>query len=401
MATVLNIAFISFEYPPDTGGGGIGTYTQQVANLLILKGHKVSVFCGTANINYCQQLNGVSFYRIQSQNTDQFRVKVVDIFNTIHTVYPFDLIESPDYGADGYLLKKQHPTLPYVIKLHTPTYLIKFYNCFYSQYILPNSYFTRLKRIVRGISKVQDQEDVEYQNIKLATIILSPSIALAKRIVRDWNVSRSHIHIIPNFYQPTNDQLSVVPQFNLKRVTFIGKLSILKGAVDLPLIIQLVLSKMTDIIFRFIGDDSFSPDPNLTMKEYILKKCKLHEDNLEFLGKVPLYKINTILAETDIVLCISLWENYPTVVLEAMSAGRVVIGTNTGGISEIIKHGHNGILVPVKAPKKVADKIINCYQYPERMKHLGENARSFITNVMSAEHISNKIISSYIQAIES
>ena len=43
----MKIAFVTYEYPPETGGGGIGTSAQQTAELFSKKGHSVEVFAGS------------------------------------------------------------------------------------------------------------------------------------------------------------------------------------------------------------------------------------------------------------------------------------------------------------------------------------------------------------------
>jgi len=45
------------------------------------------------------------------------------------------------------------------------------------------------------------------------------------------------------------------------------------------------------------------------------------------------------------------------VFLEAMAAGIPVIGTNIGGIPEIIDHESNGLLVPINSPIDLAKAI--------------------------------------------
>ncbi|MEH2108257.1 glycogen/starch synthase [Nostoc sp.] len=43
----MKIAFISYEYPPDTAYGGIATYLYQAARVLQQRGHLVEVFAGS------------------------------------------------------------------------------------------------------------------------------------------------------------------------------------------------------------------------------------------------------------------------------------------------------------------------------------------------------------------
>jgi glycogen(starch) synthase len=397
----LNIAYISYEYPPDTSGGGIGTYTEQVATILASKGHKVSVFSGTTSDSYSKNLNGVFVYRIQAKNAEEFRIRVVNIFNSINKERSFDIIESPDYGADGYHIKLTNPELPYVIKLHTPTYIIKEYNNYYLQYILPKQFLTQLKiKFWRRKKTDISINDIEFLNVQMADRVFSPSYELAQRIVKDWHIPFSRISIIPNPYQPNVMQLSIPLEYNHNRITFIGKLSILKGALDFITIIPIVLKKYPNMKFRFIGEDSYSPDDNLTMKGFILERLKKYKKNIEFTGKVELVEIEKYLSETDFLICNSLWENYPTVILEAMSAGRVVIGTKVGGIPEIIRHGKNALIVKSKSGRKIANEILKCYGDRRKMKILGGNARSFIMHVSSNDKLFNQIISNYKQLLK-
>ena len=52
-----------------------------------------------------------------------------------------------------------------------------------------------------------------------------------------------------------------------------------------------------------------------------------------------------VLAASDIFVLPSLWEAFPIALLEAMSMGRAVIGTDVDGTPEIIEHEVNGLLV--------------------------------------------------------
>jgi glycosyltransferase involved in cell wall biosynthesis len=59
---------------------------------------------------------------------------------------------------------------------------------------------------------------------------------------------------------------------------------------------------------------------------------------------------------SSIFLIPSIFENAPYALLEAMAAKLPVIGADSGGIGEIIRHGENGLLFPKENP----DGIVRC-----------------------------------------
>lgn len=81
--------------------------------------------------------------------------------------------------------------------------------------------------------------------------------------------------------------------------------------------------------------------------DYACRLRELAQDDHEIVFKGPYenQQVMNILSELDIVVVPSIWyENSPTVILEAFAAGRPVIGTNVGGISEIVQDRINGLL---------------------------------------------------------
>ena len=63
----MKILYISREYPPETGFGGIGTYTKCIAEGMAARGHEVHVISGNMiNENQIQNVNDVTIHRIRS-----------------------------------------------------------------------------------------------------------------------------------------------------------------------------------------------------------------------------------------------------------------------------------------------------------------------------------------------
>jgi glycosyltransferase involved in cell wall biosynthesis len=68
--------------------------------------------------------------------------------------------------------------------------------------------------------------------------------------------------------------------------------------------------------------------------------------------------VNRHLALCDVYLQPSLWDGMPNALLEAMSAGRASIGSDAGGIPEIVEHGVNGVIVPRHRLHRLGEAVL-------------------------------------------
>jgi len=67
----------------------------------------------------------------------------------------------------------------------------------------------------------------------------------------------------------------------------------------------------------------------------------------------------------------SLRETFPLVIMEAWAREKPVITTPVGDIPYRVKHGENGILIPPRNPKALADAIILLFQDENLRRKLG------------------------------
>lgn len=71
-----------------------------------------------------------------------------------------------------------------------------------------------------------------------------------------------------------------------------------------------------------------------------------HDTRISFKSPVSAKQIVNLLTDYDLLAVPSQWlETGPLVVLEAFAAGIPVIGSNLGGIAELVQHEINGLLV--------------------------------------------------------
>lgn len=88
--------------------------------------------------------------------------------------------------------------------------------------------------------------------------------------------------------------------------------------------------------------------------------------------------VGPFLKSYDIFVHPSYLEGLGTAILDAQAVGLPVIATRTGGIPEIVSHGENGILVPPRDPRALADAICDLAANPELRRRLGESARASV-----------------------
>jgi glycosyltransferase involved in cell wall biosynthesis len=95
--------------------------------------------------------------------------------------------------------------------------------------------------------------------------------------------------------------------------------------------------------------------------------------------------IASIFSALDLVVLPSRYETFGRVLVEAMAAGKPVIGTNVGGIPEIIEDGVTGLLVPPQSPDKLAEAVITILQNPSLARQMGEAGRQRVRERFSVE----------------
>lgn len=88
-------------------------------------------------------------------------------------------------------------------------------------------------------------------------------------------------------------------------------------------------------------------------------------------------------------------EPFGGVVMEAMSMGLPVIGSNLGGTTEQVKDGWNGYLFENQNPADLADKIELFLNDKEKVKVFGERSRDRVAGLFSLELHEKKILELY------
>ena len=107
------------------------------------------------------------------------------------------------------------------------------------------------------------------------------------------------------------------------------------------------------------------------------------------------------LSQAHIVCLPSYGEGLPKVLLEAAACARPIIATAISGCSAAVKHGVNGLLIPVKNSRAIADAALALLCDANLRKQMGAAGRAMMVTQFSDLDIGRKIIAVYLELLSS
>lgn len=203
-------------------------------------------------------------------------------------------------------------------------------------------------------------------------------------------ISILHDGIQTDTCKPDSDAKLIIPRINLdlskekEIVTYVGRgMEPYRGFPQFMESVEILLKERPNCHVVIVGEDricygSQLPD-NQTYKKLMLEKLDLDMNRVHFTGHLlyPEYLAVLQCSRAHVYL------TYPFVlswsVLEAMSTGCIVIGSDTQPVREVIKDGFNGYLTDFFNPDKISQKIIEILDLPdEKREQISQNARQTV-----------------------
>ncbi|MBI4244703.1 MAG: glycosyltransferase family 4 protein [Planctomycetes bacterium] len=95
------------------------------------------------------------------------------------------------------------------------------------------------------------------------------------------------------------------------------------------------------------------------------------ENNCLLFGEQNPEETRSLMLCFDMIVSTSLYEGSPIIMLEAMCASLPIIATSVGGVTELVVHGHNGLLVPPNDTRRLVNEITRLIVDEEQRKKMG------------------------------
>lgn len=211
------------------------------------------------------------------------------------------------------------------------------------------------------------------------------------------NVSIISMGVDLSSFSPIHQNEEIKKRYNISGpfLLTIGRLAEKKGIKYLIESLPFVLDSFPDAKLLVVGDG-----PEKASLEALSKSLGL-TNAVVFVGPVPNDRLPEYYATADIFIGPSIvarsgdTEGLPVVFMEAMASGTAVIGTDVGGIPDIIRNEKTGLLIEEKNYKQLAESIVRLLMDSSLREILRQNAREYIKTTYAWEHVSNKFSELY------
>jgi glycosyltransferase involved in cell wall biosynthesis/GT2 family glycosyltransferase len=372
----MRICLVSREFEP-FWGAGIGTYASQMAAAWAARSrgsgtHETHVLC-PAYRGLAEQgprlRPGVRFHGMdlrrgitawKEETFYPFLRRSLGVYHRLlelHQQHPFDYIEFPEYWAEGYFALRARQTLGHFegavlgVRLHTPTY-----ECW------------ALNHEAWLNDEIATLEHAEDESMRLADVLVSPTRSLLEMVQARLGLAAKPAHVVPYPFDSAAAarELGIAPPLGAtvsapsaalvpagtangeprpREVLYFGRIEHRKGVHLLVEAAQQLLDDGLDLRFRFLGRDTPAGIPGQTLLPQVKKQVRARwREHILFEPPRPRNQLGLLIRASALCCFPSLWENFPNTCLEAMSLGAVVVGSDAGGMAEIIEDGISGIL---------------------------------------------------------
>ena len=395
-------------------GGGDSTYTFNLADVLRNKGHDVAFFAIQDDRNLPDPNSDLFVSHIDFKELNQEKSIFTGLQVAIRVVYSKEARKK-----FSKLLDRFQPDIVHLQNIHghiTPSIIFEakkrnlpvVWTLHDYKMVCPNTHFlidatneiceacgnghyyqAVLKRCKKGSFLASAMAAIEAYAHRIMGLrnlpdyFLTPSAFLRNKLI-ERGFSPSKVKHIPLFLP---DSMFNDAGHDKGYLLFIAKLDPLKGIY--PLLDA--CKQVPDVRLKIAG-----------RADHIIaaKLPSLFPPNAEYVGMKQGDELRQFLLGARAVVLPSLWyENQPFSITEAFAAGKPVIASDLGGMTELVKHGERGLLVPPGDVKALARAMEWMNSHPSEAQEMGEKARGYALNEHSAQKHYERIVGVYERVI--
>ncbi|MFC1474629.1 glycosyltransferase family 4 protein [bacterium] len=222
-------------------------------------------------------------------------------------------------------------------------------------------------------------------------LFISPSRLLKEKFVQ-MGFPGDRIRVLPNFVQTAPVESRGEESVENKHILFMGRLHPTKGADVLIKAVKMIDDDTLKLVIAGTGEEE---------KQLRSLAEPLSGDRIVFAGFKTGDDLKGLIREARFGVVPSTWyENCPMVTLEFWGSKKAVVASDLGGLSEMISHNEDGLLVEHGNPEKLAGTIKILLDDPRKAAIMGEKGFEKIKTKFSPESHYRGLIEIYEEAAD-
>jgi glycosyltransferase involved in cell wall biosynthesis len=216
---------------------------------------------------------------------------------------------------------------------------------------------------------------LESEVFAAADHVVVTTVVMAEQVARRIEGGAAKTAVIPNYvdcglFRPTNSTSKDTD------VMFVGRLSDQKNVAGLLEAVETPVVSLT-----VVGDGP--------QRELLERARSRLGERLQWFDHVPHADLPALMGRARVFALPSLWEGHPKALIEAMAAGMAVVGADSPGIREVVRHGETGWLCGTGA-ESIRQEIMHLLDRPELRRRLGRNARTYAVENFALDRIAER-----------
>jgi glycosyltransferase involved in cell wall biosynthesis len=219
--------------------------------------------------------------------------------------------------------------------------------------------------------------------------ILAVSQAVKESVVRFDRILPEKIEVLYNGIGPSKfegdfENSGVRQQFGVKPEDFllgvVARLEEQKGHIYLFRALRQLIPDFPQLKVLVVGDGTLRPVLEAQVMEMGLSEQVIFGGTRK--------DIPEILAALDLFILPSLWEGFSLAILEALAMGTPVIATAVGGAPEVIRSGHDGLLIPPGEVSSLVTAVRGAILDPRKYREMGRQGKETVGRKFTvAQHL--------------
>ena len=260
----------------------------------------------------------------------------------------------------------------------------KYFNCFRKKCIKDST----LKSLLGAIEGKYYRINKVYKS--KIDYIITPSNFYKLKMIEDGQ-NEKNIDFIHNYIK--------IEDYNLNTedngyALYFGRLSKEKGILNLIYAFKNLIN--TDKTLRLYIAGRGPEEENI---REIIKNNNL-EENIKLLGFLNSNQVKEYIRKCSFVVIPSIWyENCPYSALETQAIGKPIIGSDLGGIPELVKNEENGLIYKYNDINQLAEAMRKLYYDKDLRDAYGKNAKEYAKKEYDQERYYKKIMEIYTNVL--